>query len=452
MSAPAPRLGAAVLSLLLAMIAHRSAVALRHDPAHPLAPDIPALAASPGEVAGGLLLGGFRGLFADLVWFRGQVALSGDREDLYNLPALYEKLALLQPQYPEMWAATGHDLAYNAAAKFNTPEGQWTWIRLGVDWLRRGSERIGADPRSSHPRGHRVWEALGWAYLEKCTPSNEYLNGQVWRPLARERWGADPFELSAAAFRTASGFPQILAGRVTMDAHVLKRWAIHTDDPVEELDHLRRSAEAFERHDVERGLGRPLAEILAGDPGRSAVIESVLREVLPPGAVEGIWRRGGDTASILLLRRSEEALREAFTSRGRPEEADRLLALAGYHFDFIRRHQLLLLGLARAVEFRLRLRQEPDPAARESLRAGAVACIREEALRDPDFSDDLPFELRKIGAPPEAYREVARAFEEEATASEARGDPGRAIVCRERAALFLSWAAYLEQSGDGAGN
>ncbi|MBI4229652.1 MAG: hypothetical protein HY608_02330 [Planctomycetes bacterium] len=376
-SAPASRLGRAALALALALAAHRSAVALRHDRAHPLALDIPAGAASPGEVAGGLLLGGFRGLFADLVWFRAQVALSGDRDDLYNLPALYEKLALLQPQYPEMWASTGDDLVFNAAAKFDTPAGQWTWIRLGVDWLRRGTDRIGSDRRVSHPRGHMVWESLGWAYLYKCTPTNEIDNGTVWWPLARSQWRADPFELSAEAFGTASRFPRYLAGRVMMDAHVLKHWALHTVDPVEEMDLLRRSMEVLHRHDRERGT-------------------------YPP--------------------------------------------------EFIRRHHWILAGLARAAEFRARLGTEADPVARGGILADAIAHIQAEALRDPDFSDDLPHELRKMDAPPEAYRGVARALGEMATASEARGDHARAEVCRERAALFLSWADYVAEMGVGAGN
>jgi len=68
----------------------------------------------PGQVAGSLVLGGFRGIAADLLWLN--VEDFWHKGQHYKMLPLLDSVSWLQPQYITVWAIGGWHMAYNIYA------------------------------------------------------------------------------------------------------------------------------------------------------------------------------------------------------------------------------------------------------------------------------------------------------------------------------------------------
>ncbi len=68
----------------------------------------------PGQVAGSLVLGGFRGIAADLLWLN--VEDFWHKGQHYKMLPLLDSVSWLQPQYITVWAIGGWHMAYNIFA------------------------------------------------------------------------------------------------------------------------------------------------------------------------------------------------------------------------------------------------------------------------------------------------------------------------------------------------
>jgi len=70
----------------------------------------------PGETAIGLLLAGFRGLAANMLWFRATVLFEQQRVT-EEIP-LFQAISYLQPRFRATWSFGGWHMAYNVSASF----------------------------------------------------------------------------------------------------------------------------------------------------------------------------------------------------------------------------------------------------------------------------------------------------------------------------------------------
>ncbi len=70
----------------------------------------------PGETAIGLLLAGFRGLAANMLWFRATVLFEQGRVT-EEIP-LFQAISYLQPRFRAMWSFAAWHMAYNVSAYF----------------------------------------------------------------------------------------------------------------------------------------------------------------------------------------------------------------------------------------------------------------------------------------------------------------------------------------------
>ena len=68
----------------------------------------------PGQVAGSLVLSGFRGVAADLLWLN--IEELWHQGHTYKLLPMFESVAWLQPRYITVWAVGGWHMAYNIYA------------------------------------------------------------------------------------------------------------------------------------------------------------------------------------------------------------------------------------------------------------------------------------------------------------------------------------------------
>ena len=120
-------------------------------------------------------LGGFRGLMAEVVWFRADRLQEEGR--YAELAQLATTLTLLEPHTPEVWAYAAWNLAYNVSVMMPDAAERWRWVEAGLKLLRDDGLRL-------NPRDPVLHRELAWLFLAK-------LGGTLDRaaPYYTEAWG-----------------------------------------------------------------------------------------------------------------------------------------------------------------------------------------------------------------------------------------------------------------------
>ncbi|MCL1856813.1 MAG: hypothetical protein FWF84_04120 [Kiritimatiellaeota bacterium] len=123
-----------------------------------------------------VMLGGFRGVIADVLWCR--LAALQEQGQYIELMQLAEWIAMLEPDNGEVWDYQAWNLAYNVSAMMSRPADRWRWVLSGIELLRdRGTVMAPTDPK--------VKQKLGWMFQDKMggtmdTAADHY----------REQWAA----------------------------------------------------------------------------------------------------------------------------------------------------------------------------------------------------------------------------------------------------------------------
>lgn len=110
-----------------------------------------------GEFAGTLLLGGLRGLVADLLWMRALQAQEDGR--FYESVAVFQLISEVQPRYPQVWEHLAQVMAFDIAHSAGGEQERWSWYLAGVEALADGTRR--------NLRRHRLWRKLSWFFFHK---------------------------------------------------------------------------------------------------------------------------------------------------------------------------------------------------------------------------------------------------------------------------------------------
>lgn len=138
-------------------------------------------AVQPGEFAGTLMLGGFRGLACDLMWLRADRAKESGR--LYESVALSQAIVRVQPRFEQIWEYLAWDQAYNLANETEDPDAKWGWFLAGLTTNAQGCLR--------NPDSDRLLRHLAWMFHHR---------GDVFRERVRSaRWAALVNPVLAAA-------------------------------------------------------------------------------------------------------------------------------------------------------------------------------------------------------------------------------------------------------------
>jgi len=121
------------------------------------------------------VLGGFRGIVADLLWLRA--AALQDRGRYFELVQLAEWITALEPQFEEIWALHAWNMAYNVSVMMPNETARWRWVQNGIQLLRdRGRSFCPADPQICHE--------LGVIYLHKIGGNSDPAAGFYKRQVA----------------------------------------------------------------------------------------------------------------------------------------------------------------------------------------------------------------------------------------------------------------------------
>ncbi len=103
-------------------------------------------------------LGGFRGIAAEVVWFRADRLQDEGR--YAELAQLATWLTFLEPHTPEVWAFTAWNLAYNVSVMMPTHADRWRWVEAGLKLLRDDGLRL-------NPGDPVLYKELAWMFLLK---------------------------------------------------------------------------------------------------------------------------------------------------------------------------------------------------------------------------------------------------------------------------------------------
>ncbi len=128
---------------------------------------------TPGEFAGTLMLGGFRGLACDLLWLRADRAKEAGR--LYESMALSQAIAKIQPRFERAWEYMAWDQAYNLSHEVNDAEAKWSWIKAGIETNKTGLER--------NPQSEKLLRFLAWIFHHKGDLFHDQVERTDWAPL-----------------------------------------------------------------------------------------------------------------------------------------------------------------------------------------------------------------------------------------------------------------------------
>jgi len=101
---------------------------------------------SPAITLTTVILGGFSGLLADVLWLRASYLK--DAGEYFELVQLANLITALQPRSVDAWAFHAWNMAYNVSVVMPRPEDKWRWVKNGIELLRdRGIRLNFNDPR-----------------------------------------------------------------------------------------------------------------------------------------------------------------------------------------------------------------------------------------------------------------------------------------------------------------
>lgn len=181
----------------------------RLQASHRLSPTVQ----EPLEVIPILVLGGFRGVVVDFLWIRG--IARHEEKRYFELKTIFDMIANLQPNIPDVWIFQGWNMAYNIAHNMETKEGKWKWVRAGLAYMTRGAGK--------NPTNGEIRAALGHMYRHKFSekvfplPRVQYYRKQ----LAKD--GLDNFQEAVKWYREA-----IERGLKITTKSVIARCVAHT--------------------------------------------------------------------------------------------------------------------------------------------------------------------------------------------------------------------------------
>lgn len=131
----------------------------------------------PPEVALGIAMGAFRGVFVNFLWFRANDLK--EKGQYYEAMELARAITTLQPRFPQVWVFHAWNMAYNISVSTQTPEERWQWVQAGIRLLR--NEGIKANPNDM-----LLHKELAWIFLHKVAGITDDSNQFYKRKLAEE--------------------------------------------------------------------------------------------------------------------------------------------------------------------------------------------------------------------------------------------------------------------------
>jgi hypothetical protein len=200
------------------------------------------------------VLGPFRGLAVDVLWYRANQRK--EQGKYFEANQLSQWITKLQPRFAQVWAFHAWNMAYNISVATHTPDERWDWVNKGIALLR--DEGIPNNPRSI-----RLYRELGWIFFHKLGQSSDEMHWYYKRRMAEE-WHA-----IAGTSADGNTTKQVLeAFKLIVDAPLNESELVEKDPASAAL--LKKLRDALPEKDLEilRSAVRlkSYADSLGGDP------------------------------------------------------------------------------------------------------------------------------------------------------------------------------------------
>jgi hypothetical protein len=136
----------------------------------------------PTSSAMNLVLLGFRGIAADLLW--SQADENEQTKNWAELKANVDAIIMLQPHFVRVWQFQGWNLAYNVSAAWDLVADRFFWVKEGAKFLKKGraiNEKVAQIPyEEGRVLGTKIGRADEWKYYWKFfrnDPNTELYKG-----------------------------------------------------------------------------------------------------------------------------------------------------------------------------------------------------------------------------------------------------------------------------------
>jgi hypothetical protein len=121
--------------------------------------DAPPLENAPPELSlFVVVLGGFRGLLADVLFLRSQ--RMQEQERYFELVQLANWVVDLQPRFTGAISFLAWNMSYNISVNFSSPPERWRWVQRGYELIRDNAIPL-------HPDDPELYWELGWIFQHK---------------------------------------------------------------------------------------------------------------------------------------------------------------------------------------------------------------------------------------------------------------------------------------------
>lgn len=131
--------------------------------------------APPAVMFTSVVLGGFKGILADVLWLRASLLQEEGR--YFELVQLSDWITRLEPGLGEVWSFHAWNLAYNISVMMPRQEDRWRWVQNGISLLRdQGIKYNSRDPQ--------LYFELGWIFQNKLGESMDTMHLFYKRQLA----------------------------------------------------------------------------------------------------------------------------------------------------------------------------------------------------------------------------------------------------------------------------
>ncbi len=131
----------------------------------------------PPEIAMGIAMGAFRGVFVNYLWIRANTLKEAGK--YHEAIQLSEAITKLQPRFPRVWVFHAWNMAYNISVTTQTPSERWGWVNAGIKLLRE--KGIPANPNDM-----LLHKELAWILIHKIQGYTDDANPYYKRQFAAE--------------------------------------------------------------------------------------------------------------------------------------------------------------------------------------------------------------------------------------------------------------------------
>ena len=127
-----------------------------------------------------VVLGGFRGLIADVLWLR--LSQLQDEGKFYELVQLSDWITKLEPRRGKVWTHHAWNMAYNVSILMPDKEERWRWVKNGIELLR--DEGLVYNPGDKW-----IYFNLGWFFQHKIGQESDDMHLYYKKRWAMEMYG-----------------------------------------------------------------------------------------------------------------------------------------------------------------------------------------------------------------------------------------------------------------------